>query len=142
MLAPQEWPFRLLAHPVLTWLGAVSYFTYLFHQLFSAFLHYALRGFHTFTRILGRGLGDHTVVGVHPDIGGSLPTVLRSANTELGQTTSLLTEYDLLAGATILRRASTLRYVCARHDPYLSSKLDDPLGYAVSSTGPQLPFYR
>ena len=43
LLAPQEWPFRLLAHPILPWLGAVSYFTYLFHQLFSAFLHYALR---------------------------------------------------------------------------------------------------
>lgn len=44
LLVPDRGPFRLLAHPVLVWLGGVSYFTYLFHQLISALLHCWLRG--------------------------------------------------------------------------------------------------
>lgn len=44
LLKPEAWYVRPLASRLLQWLGAVSYATYLFHQLISGALHALLRG--------------------------------------------------------------------------------------------------
>lgn len=44
LVAPEARLFRPLLWPALRWLGGVSYFVYLFHQLISGGLHLVLRG--------------------------------------------------------------------------------------------------